>query len=163
MTTSETVLTAVIAAATSLIVAVVSQFLGWRRERTQRTYDRRRSALLDAQDAALAVRSRFGEYGQVTRAEPITQPTAVSAQAQRNLADALAELGVRLSRVDDRAVVAAALQWRDRASYHSISEEEVSDVEEAQAWDAMNLAFGSALQSPTGISAVRPLGSDGSS
>lgn len=152
MTTSATVLTAVIAAATALVVAIATQFLTWRRERTQRTYDRRRSALLDAQDAALVVHSRYGEFGDVTRTEPITRPRSASGQAQRQLSDALAELGVRLSRVDDRGVVAAVKRWSDQARYHAISAEEVSDDEESRAWDAMNDAFGSALQSATGVS-----------
>jgi hypothetical protein len=160
MTTSATVLTAVIAAATAFVVAVVTQFLTWRRERTQRTYDRRRSALLDAQDTALAVRSRYGEFGDVTLTEPITRPVSVSGQAQRRLSDALAELGVRLSRVDDHAVVAAVEHWSDQARYHAISAEEVSEVEESQAWDAMNEAFGSALKSATGVSRA-PIGESG--
>src|SRR6476646_1319021 len=147
MSAGTTIETALIAAATALVVAVVTQFVTWRRERTQRTYDRRRSALLDAQDAALAVRGRYGEFGDVTRTEPITRPLSVSGQAQRRLSDALAELGVRLSRVDDHVVVAAVERWSDQARYHAISAEEVSEVEESQAWDAMNEAFGSALKS----------------
>jgi hypothetical protein len=160
MTTSETVLTTVIAAATSLLVAVASQFLTWRRERTQRSYDRRRSALLDAQDAALVVRNRLGEYGEVSRIEPLTEPTITAADAQRRLDDALAALAVSLTRVDDEAVVGAALAWRDQAKFHSISGEDVTDTEEIAAWDAMNAAFGSALKSSTGVSRGPARGND---
>jgi hypothetical protein len=159
MTTSATVLTAVIAAATAFVVGIATQVLIWRRERTQRAYDRRRSALLDAQDAALVLRSRYGEFGDVTRTEPITRPLSDSGQAERRLSDALAALGVRLSRVDDRAVVTAVERWSNRARYRAISAEEVSEVEESRAWDAMNEAFGSALTSATGVSRARIEGS----
>jgi hypothetical protein len=163
MTTTSTLLTALVAAGTALAVAVLTQFVTSRRERAARTYERRRAALLDAQDTALALRNRFGEFGAANRVEPATQPTLVSAAAQRRLDDALAALAVRLTRVDDAVAVQAANLWRERASYHSISGEEVSDAEEIDAWRAMNDAFGSALQSATGVSAAPARGSTGSS
>jgi hypothetical protein len=163
MTASSTLLTALVAAATAVVVALLTQFFTWRREQAVRSYARRRAALLDAQDAALALRNRFGEFGDASRLEPVTQPTLASLGAQRRLDDALAALAVRLTRVDDDAVVEAAKSWRDQARFHSISGEDVSDAEEIGAWDAMNSAFGSALKSATGVSAGPAPGNGGSS
>ena len=150
MTTGTALLTALIAAATAVVVAVVTQLVTWRRERSLRTYDRRRSALLDAQDAALALRNRFSDFGEVAQPAYGARPDAEGAAAQRWVDDALAALAVRMSRVDDEAVVLSVRTWRERARFNSISSEEVTAAEELKAWEAMNADFGAALFSATG-------------
>lgn len=150
MTTSSTLLTALIAAATALAVGLLTQLFTWRRERSDRAYERRRAALIDVQEAALVLRARFGESGDLARRVRAERRDGALAAAQRGVDDALAAFVVRLTRVDDQEVLAAAREWRARATYHSISAEEVSVEEEAQAWERLNDRCGAALTSATG-------------
>ncbi|MGH8862364.1 MAG: hypothetical protein ACRDVG_14245, partial [Jatrophihabitantaceae bacterium] len=154
MTTSSTLLTALVAAATAVVVAVLTQLVTWRRERSERTYERRRAALIDAQDAALALRNRFATYGALSRSAFGSRPDTNALVAQRQVDDSLAAFDVRLTRVDDTVVVGAARHWRESAGYHSISDEEVTAGEEGTAWAAMNADFGAALMSATGRAPV---------
>lgn len=162
MTATSTLLTALIAAATALVVAVLTQVFTWRREQANRTYERRRSALLDAQDAALILRNRFGEFGDLTRRNLGLRPGPEISAARRRVDDALAGLAVRLARVDDRSVVEATEQWQHLATYHSISSEEVNDEEETSAWTVMNARYGAALKSATGTAALNRAPTPGS-
>ncbi len=151
MTTVSTLETAVIAAATAILVAGGTQFVTWRRERTrwqseraQRAGELRVAAVREAQEAALTVRARFDDFSAAARAATVTEFEPAFAAAQRGLRDALAALDVRLGRVDDEGLVVAVRAWRDRARFHSISGEEVTDAEELAGWDAMNSAFAAA-------------------
>lgn len=151
MTTASTLETAVIAAATSIVVAGGTQFVIWRREhakwlrdRAERARELHLSAVREAQEAVLTVRARFEDFSTAARAASVTEFEPAFAAAQRGLRDALAGLDLRLGRLDDADLVGAVRSWRDRARYHSISGEEVSDAEEQLAWDAMTRAFGTA-------------------
>ncbi len=167
MTTASTLGTALIAAATAIVVAGGTQFVTWRRERTrwqreraQRAGELRVVAVREAQEAALTVRARFEDFSAAARVATVTEFEPAFAAAQRGLRDALAALDVRLGRVDDAALVDAGRAWRDRARFHSISGEEVTDAEEQAAWDAMNRAFAAAERAAVNLSAE---GSPGSS
>lgn len=151
MTTASTLETALIAAATSVVVAVGTQVVTWRRERSrwqreraQRAGELRVAAVREAQEAVLTVRARFEDFSAAARVATVTEFEPAFAAAQRGLRDALAALDVRLGRVDDTGLVAAVRAWRDRARFHSISGEEVTDAEEQAAWDEMNRAFAAA-------------------
>ncbi|HEV2888203.1 MAG TPA: hypothetical protein VGX49_14930, partial [Jatrophihabitans sp.] len=137
--TSITLITAIGAAAVSLLVAIGTQIVLSVREGNARRYQRRRAALTDAQDAALALRSGIRDYGALSRANA-GQPTPELDAAERRYIDARALLEVTLSRVDDRAVVAAAQRWRAAAEVSFISTAEVSATQEQREWQAVTTA-----------------------
>jgi hypothetical protein len=153
-TTSVTLVTAIGAAVVSLLVAIGTQVALSVRESHARRYQRRRAALTDAQDAALALRGRVRDYGVVSRANA-GKPSPELEAAERRYDDARALFDITLSRVDDHAVVAAAQHWRSAAEVSFISSLEVSLAQEHQAWRELNLAIGSALQSKSGTSKAK--------
>jgi hypothetical protein len=150
--TATTLISGGVAAAVSLLVAIGTQVTLSVRESHARRYLRRRAALIDAQDAALALRGRVGEYGALSRANS-GRPSSESQAAERRYLDARALLEVTLSRVDDPAVVAVAQRWRSAAEVSFISTAEVSAAQEQREWQAVNAAIGSALRSQDGTSA----------
>jgi hypothetical protein len=150
--TAITLASATIAAAVSLLVAVGTQVTLSVREGHSRRYLRRRAALTDAQDAALSLRGRVGEYGALSRANA-GRPSPELEAAERRYLDARALLEVTLSRIDDPMVVAAAQRWRSAAEISFISTAELSAAHEQREWQAMNTAIGSALRSRDGTSA----------
>ena len=143
--TTTNVWSAVIAAVTALVVFVLTQFVTTRRDRRVRHDERARTAIREAQDAALALRNELGEFGPLARLAGGAAPTAALVAAQQRADDAFALLAVRLSRVDNAAVRASVEQWRDRARFHYVSAEEVTTAEELALWDAMNAMIGNAL------------------
>ena len=143
--TTVTLANAIVAAVVSLLVAFGTQVALSVRESNARRYQRRRAALIDAQDAALALRGRLGEYGALSRANAGRPSPEVDA-AERRYLDARATLEVTLSRVDDPLVVAAAQRWRSAAEVSFISTAEVSAAQEQREWQAVNTAIGSALR-----------------
>jgi hypothetical protein len=151
--TTVTLLSAVVAAVVSLLVAIGTQLALTVRESHARRYQRRRAALIDAQDAALALRGRVGEYGALSRSTA-GRPSPELAAAERHYLDARALLEVTLSRVDDSAVVAAAQRWRAAAEISFISTAEVSAAQEQREWQDLTSAIGSALRSKDGLSAA---------
>lgn len=147
--TTQAVASAAIAAVVSLVVAVFTQLNLTARDRLARQYERRRTALLDVQDAALAFRQRLHEYGDRLRANP--QPPAESvAKSERRFDDARGKLEVTLSRVDDSSVRRAVLQWREDAEVSFISAQDVPAAQELARWQAVNSLVGEVLQSRTG-------------
>jgi hypothetical protein len=149
--TSVTLATAITAAVVSLLVAIGTQLSLSVRDSHARRYQRRRSALTDAQDAALALRGRVGEYGAISRAQA-GRPTPELEAAERRYLDARALLDVTLSRVEDPRVVAAAQRWRAAAEVSFISTAELSAAREHQQWQDLNDVIGSALRSKDGTS-----------
>jgi len=150
--TAVTLASAIVAAVVSLLVAFGTQVALSVREGHARRYQRRRAALIDAQDAALALRGRLGEYGALSRANA-GRPSPEIEGAERRYLDARALLEVTLSRVDDPLVVAAAQRWRSAAEVSFISSAEVSAAQEQREWQAVNVAIGGALRSKDGASA----------
>jgi hypothetical protein len=147
--TSVTLVTAIGAAVVSLLVAIGTQVALGVRESHSRRYLRRRAALIDAQDAALAMRGRLSEYGALSRASA-GRPTPDVDAAERRYLDARALLEITLTRVDDPAVTAAAGQWQSAAEVSFISTAEVSAASEQLRWQELNAAIGSALRSKHG-------------
>jgi hypothetical protein len=149
--TAITLASALIAATVALLVAVGTQVALSVREGHNRRYLRRRAALTDAQDAALALRGRVGEYGALSRANAGRSSPELEA-AERRYLDARALLEVTLSRVDDPIVVAAAQRWHSAAEISFISTAEITAAQEQREWQAVNAAIGSALRSKDGTS-----------
>lgn len=148
--TSLTLVTAIGAAVVSLLVAIGTQVALSVRESHSRRYQRRRTALVDAQDAALAVRGRLSEYGSSSRANA-GRPTPELDAAERRYLDARALLEVTLTRVDDPKVTTAAQRWQSAAEVSFISTAEVSAATEQRSWQELNAAIGSALRSKDGV------------
>jgi hypothetical protein len=151
---SVTLISATVGALVSLLVAIGTQVALSVRETHARRYSRRRAALTDAQDAALAIRGRLGEYGALSRASA-GRSTPELAAAERRYLDARALLEVTLSRVDDPSVVVAAQRWQAAAEVSFISSAEVSAASEQRRWQELNAAIGSALQSKEGVAPRR--------
>jgi hypothetical protein len=145
MSASESLWSALIAAATAVIVFVLTEIAVSRRERGSRAYNRRRQALIQLQDAALALRNELAEFGPLARQATGAAPGAEMSGAQRRAGDAFALVDVTLTRIDDDAVRRAVLAWRDRARFHYVSAEEVTTAEELELWQTMNATIGAAL------------------
>lgn len=146
MSAGPDVWSAVIAAATSLVVFGLTQLTVGGRERRGRVDEHRRAAVREAQDAALALRAALAEFGPLARTASGAAPGSALAAAQRRTDDAFATLDVRLTRIDDPKLRAVIVDWRDRARFHYISLEEVTTAEEATRWQAMNDAIAAALR-----------------
>ena len=143
---------ALIAAVVSLLVALFSQLSTSVRDSHARRYERRRAALLDAQDAALHLRRRLREYGQLIRAHP-GQAAAQFGEAEQHFDDARSELEVAVSRVEDEQVRLALQQWQAAAEISFVSVLDLSAPREQASWAAMNDAIGRALISGSGKTA----------
>lgn len=136
---------ALIAAAVSLLVAVFSQFSSARREKAERVYQRHRTALLDVQDAALALRQALADFGALVRASPGIRSDDLLG-TEREFDRALGLLEVSLSRVDLAEVRESVTAWRQAAQVSFISVHDVvSRSDEQRAWEVMNAAIGNAL------------------
>lgn len=146
-----TAFAAVISALVALVVALLTQLQVSHRESVGRRYDRRRAALLQGQDAALALRGRLIDLGRVTRRDA-GQPTPELAEVERRFDDARALLDVSLTRIDDPAVATAAKVWRDHAQQRHISTLDVTETEEIATWTRFNDLIGKALRSRQGVS-----------
>ncbi len=143
--TTVTLTSAFIAAAVSLLVALVSQLGSVRRDKQERLYQRRRAALLEVQDAALELRQALADFGRLARAAPGIR-SAELVDAEREFDRALGILEVLLSRLDDAEVRNLVTAWRLAAQVSFISvHDEVSRPDEQRAWAALNTAIGKAL------------------
>ena len=148
---SEAIDSALIAAVVALLVALFTHLSVIARDSNARRYERRRAALLNAQDAALVLRQRVHEYGSVNR-EHAGQPSPELSDAERNFDDARSALDVALSRVEDARVSGLIRNWQSVAQIRFVSAQDVSASQEQGSWDDMNDAIGQALTSKTGSS-----------
>ena len=143
--TTVTLTSAFIAAAVSLLVALVSQLGLARRDQRERRYQRSREALLEVQDGALALRQALASFGVLARAAPGVR-SAELLEAEREFDRALAVLEVRLSRLEHAGVRELVTAWRLAAQVSFISVHDVvSRPDEQRAWAALNTAIGAAL------------------
>lgn len=147
------VVAAVITASVAVGVAVLTQWRISQREQRQRAEDRRRSTLLDAQDAAVALRGRLHDYGLRLRtaSQELSGPrldysTPLDPVVVAASDDADGRLTAYLVRVEDAAVVTAIEAWRAAANARFISTAETSETEENDAWLALNRSVGVALR-----------------
>jgi hypothetical protein len=145
---------ALIAAVVSLLVALASQLGMSIRDSFARRYERRRAALLDAQDAALELRKRLREYGLLIRAHP-GQSSAEFGDAEQHFDDSRSALEVAVSRIEDRQVLQALRQWQAAAEVSYVSVLDLSASREQASWAAMNDAIGRALISRSGTTPDR--------
>lgn len=159
------VFASVVAASVAVLVAFYGQFTAVRREQEGRRYERRRTAVLELQEAALDLRAALRAYGLALRTdlqqpqppgEPLEiqppQPVgAVGAETDTTvLRAAEGLLEVRIVRLDDtiahRPVGAAVRSWRETATEHFVSPNTVFATVEQAAWDGLNQAVSWALR-----------------
>lgn len=146
---------AVITASVAVFVAVVAQISTWSLEHRNRVYERRRAALLDLQDAALAVRSSLLILGQELRTAATESPLGSDVslpedpRAARARADADALLSVRQARVESAAVQVALERWHQAARLAGFGAgDDVTAVDVEAAWADMNDLIGEELSVP---------------
>ena len=146
------VLAAVISAAVAVVLAVVAQFETWRRERAARAYERRRTALIDCQDAALDVRRELRLYGAALRTAVTDAPSPGSLVVDvddAGVAGARGRLEVCRTRLERRplsqAAASALLAWESAATERFLSPDDVTAGAEQAAWEEFLDAVADAL------------------
>lgn len=149
-----TVVAAWITAGAALVVAVGGSVRNDLRISGSRRYERRRSALVDAQDAALELRTALAEYGASLRTRTARGNAAgggfvmsVPEELDVGLLTAEGRFFVAQSRVDDSAVAEALSRWREIARISLIDSRDVEAAAEQRAFDEVNALIGAALRS----------------
>lgn len=145
---------AVITASVAVVLAVVAQLSTWALEHRNRVYERRRAALLDLQDAALAVRVALRRLNAALRTNATEVPVGSEVdlpddpRATAAHVDAEALLALHLARVESPAVVTAALSWHEAARSSFLGGADVSAAETQAAWVRLNKLIGEELTVP---------------
>jgi hypothetical protein len=164
------VVAAVITSAAALVVAVGGGIRNDLRAATDRRYERRRAFLVEAQDAALALRDALREYGTALQEQSRTDTGATGSFTMAvprtlNSATAVARgrLAVAVSRLEDATVATTLARWQSVARVSLIDPRDAEASAEQDAFDAVNAVIGDALHSTRGKlgwSARRRLGRD---
>ncbi len=148
---------ALITSAAALVVAVGGGIRNEFRSASDRRYDRRRRALVDAQDSALELRTALVEYGTSLRSRTAQAPAggagfvmSVPEGVDTELLAAEGRFAVARSRLDDPAVVEALDRWRGLARVNLIDPRDGDASAEQRAFEEINRLIGAALTSPRG-------------
>jgi hypothetical protein len=151
---------AVVTSGVALVVAVGGGVRNELRSAADRRYERRRTFLIEVQDAALELRNTLREYGSELRARTgtgdgggggifimsVPEPLATAVSAAEGL------FTVASSRVEDEAVVAALTHWYSLARVSLIDTSEAPASAEQRAFNEVNDLIGAALKSGRGRS-----------
>jgi hypothetical protein len=153
------VLAAIITSSVAFAVALGSGIRAEHSATVERRYERRRGFLMEAQDAALALRNALRTYGtELDRQagedgdEDGSFALRVADWVDDQVARARGRLEVAQSRVDDPGVRAALQAWVDLARRSLIGQEEDAAAEQ-RAFDEVNRLIGAALRSSRGLTA----------
>jgi hypothetical protein len=148
------VVAALITSGAALVVAVGNSLRTDRRAAADRRYERRRTALIDAQDTALALRTALTEYGAALRSRTVQSPTgaggfvmSVPEPLGAAVQEAEGRFDVARSRVGDAAVAGALERWRALARISLIDPRDGEAASEEQAFAEANRVIGAALDS----------------
>lgn len=170
---------AIITASVALVVAVGGAIRSTVRTAADRRYERRRSFLIDAQDAMLVVREALDAYGFALRDQLATDAGADTRIAQRQsgasavlmpnepsvaasfvmavpnavslqVKTARGRLAVARSRLEDESVAAALDRWESLAQASLIDPQDTQASAEESAFDQVNDLMQSALRSARG-------------
>ena len=131
---------AVITAPVAVLVAVPTQIGLWRQDAARRGYERRRSALLDVQDACLDLRESLRQYGTTLRSSVDKLDAGdvvalgVAPEIFARVEMARGRLNMVIARVESNVVVQAVETWETSASQSFISDDDVSAGEEDASW-----------------------------
>lgn len=158
--------TAPVVAASAAVLVGVRADATMRRGRERRRHERRRTAVLELQEAALGLRSALRAYGLALRSglqEPQAQPQPPEVRPSRPVGPVGAEAGttelraaeglleVRVVRLDDtgthRALGTSVTAWRQTAKEHFVGPYTVFAAAEQAAWDRLDRAVSRALRS----------------
>jgi hypothetical protein len=152
------VVASIITASAALVVAVASGIRAEFSAALERRYERRRMFLMEAQDAALALRNALRTYGTELERQAGDDGDEDGSFALRvtdwvddQVARARGRLEVAQSRVEDAAVRAALRDWVDLARRSLIGQEEDAAAEQG-AFDEVNRLIGAALRTSRGTS-----------
>ncbi|HVU92960.1 MAG TPA: hypothetical protein VHC23_12035 [Jatrophihabitans sp.] len=145
---------ALITSGVALVVAVGNGVRGTRRATADRRYERRRAALLAAQDAALAFRVALAEYGAALRTRTVQAPPgaggfvmSVPDPLSTAVQEAAGRLEVARSRVESAAITAALDRWQALARISLIDPRDGEAAGEERAFAEVNRLIGAALAS----------------
>lgn len=151
------VVAAVITSAVALFVAVAGGIRNDLRTATDRRYERRRAFLVEAQDAALALRDALRDYGTALQEQSRTGigtggSFTMSVPGALNSVTAVAQgrLEVAMSRLEDATVARTLASWRTVARVSLIDPLDEQASAEQDAFEAVNDAMGAALHSTRG-------------
>jgi hypothetical protein len=151
------VVAALITSGAALVVAVGGSLRGDRRAEAGRRYERRRASLLDAQDAALALRAALAEYGAELRARTVQAPPGVGGfvmsvpdSLSTAVQAAVGRLEVARSRIDGVAIPTALDRWQALARISLIDPRDGDAAGEQRAFAEVNRLIGAALTSADG-------------
>lgn len=150
---------ALITSAAALVVAVGGGIRNELRSASDRRYDRRRRALVDAQDGALELRTALAEYGASLRSRTAQAAPggggfvmSVPDGVDTEVLAAEGRFAVARSRLEDAAVVDALDRWRTLARVNLIDPRDGDASAEQRAFEEINQLIGAALNSPRGRS-----------
>jgi hypothetical protein len=150
---------ALITSAAALVVAVGGGVRNEFRSASDRRYDRRRRALVDAQDSALELRTSLVEYGASLRSRTAQAPPSgggfvmsVPDGVDSEVLAAEGRFAVARSRLDDADVVGALDRWRRLARVNLIDPRDGDASAEQRAFEEINQLIGAALTSAKGRS-----------
>lgn len=151
------VVAALITSGAALVVAVGGSLRNDFRTAADRRYERRRTSLVDAQDAALELRNALTEYGTALRTRTAQAPFGAGAfvmsvpdELGNDVLEAEGRFLVARSRVDDPPVVAALGRWQALARVSLIDPRDGEASAEERAFDEINQVIGAALRSADG-------------
>jgi len=155
------VVAALITSGAALVVAVGGGLRNDFRSAADRRYERRRTSLIDAQDAALNLRNALTEYGAALRSRTVQAPFGAGAfvmsvpdELGNDALEAEGRFVVARSRVDDPPVVAALTRWHALARVSLIDPRDGEASAEERAFDEINHVIGAALRSSDGRAPV---------
>lgn len=146
------VVASLISSSVAVLVAVGSAIRADLQRASDRRYERRRKFLMDAQEAALALRDALRDYGQVLK--PVEGETALVGGAEdrrRAVAVAGGRVEIAASRLDDEAVLATMSQWERLARETLIAVGQGMAPSEEAAFTELNRAVSAALRSSRGL------------
>jgi hypothetical protein len=146
------VVASLISSSVAVLVAVGSAIRADVQRASDRRYDRRRMFLIDAQEAALALRDALREYGDILERSAGEPSVRAGAEVQRR---AVAVAGGRLelarSRIEDATVLTALVSWEQQAWETLLEVEQGNTPGEETAFAEVNQAVSSALRSARGL------------
>lgn len=146
------VVASLISSSVAVVVAVGSAVLAGAQRAADRRYERRRLFLIDAQEAALALRDALREYGDILdRAAGEPSLRAGTEVQRRAVAIAGGRLELARSRIEDATVLSSLAEWERQARETLLGVEQGNTPDEEAAFAELNRAVSSVLRSARGL------------
>lgn len=146
------VVASLISSSVAVFVAVGSAIRADLLRASDRRYERRRMFLIDAQEAALALRDALREYGDILDRAAGEPSLRGGAEVQRRaVAIAGGRLELARSRIEDTDVIASLVRWEQLARETLLEVEQDGTPEEETTFKELNRSVGLALRSVRGL------------